>query len=386
MKKVFFLLLTAALSVQGASAQKALVESKTFDNWYVGVQGGASTKLTHSAVIRNLNPFGGLRLGRNFTPVLGLAVEGSAYVRDRQFNAGRAHNTFIRAVDAHLLGTLNLSNWFGGYTGKPRCAEFVLVGGPGWNHVYGYNEGAPNNDLTLKSGLDINFNLGKKRAWQLYVEPAILYNLDRYERTTVKAAYSALQLAVGLNYKFGNSNGTHNFVKGDLRDQYEIDELNARISELRKTNDEQDRQLKEDARAIAQLRADLEAAQNVKPTVVQNVVKQVVNNNVLQPTIIFGQGKATVDAAQMASVAMVAKYMKSHPEARLLIKGYASPEGNPELNQRLSEKRAQSVKDVLVNRYSVRADRLEVKGMGATDELFDEVDFNRVATFTDLTK
>ena len=88
----------------------------------------------------------------------------------------------------------------------------------------------------------------------------------------------------------------------------------------------------------------------------------------------------------MASVAMVAKYMKNHPEARLEIKGYASPEGDPVLNQKLSEKRAQSVKDVLVSRYGVSADRLIVKGMGATDELFDEVDFNRVATFTDLSK
>jgi outer membrane protein OmpA-like peptidoglycan-associated protein len=124
----------------------------------------------------------------------------------------------------------------------------------------------------------------------------------------------------------------------------------------------------------------------VKPEIVQQVVKQVVNNNVLQPTVIFGLGKSTVDAAQMASVAMIAKYMKNHPESRLLIKGFASPEGDPELNQRLSEKRAQSVKDVLVSRYGVSADRLEIKGMGATDELFDEVDFNRVATFTDLTK
>jgi outer membrane protein OmpA-like peptidoglycan-associated protein len=44
------------------------------------------------------------------------------------------------------------------------------------------------------------------------------------------------------------------------------------------------------------------------------------------------------------------------------------------------------VKNALVKRYGVAASRLEVKGMGATDELFDEVDFNRVATFTDTTK
>jgi outer membrane protein OmpA-like peptidoglycan-associated protein len=115
-------------------------------------------------------------------------------------------------------------------------------------------------------------------------------------------------------------------------------------------------------------------------------VTQVVNNNVLQPTVIFGQGKSTVDAAQMASVAMIAKYMKNHPTSRILIKGYASPEGNPEINQRLSEARANNVKQALVTRYGISADRLTTQGMGATDELFDEVDFNRVATFTDTTK
>ena len=132
----------------------------------------------------------------------------------------------------------------------------------------------------------------------------------------------------------------------------------------------------------------LEAALKVKPTVVNKVTKvtQVVNNNVLQPTVIFGQGKSSVDAAQMASVAMIAKYMKNHPESKILIKGYASPEGNPELNQRLSVNRAQAVKDALVSRYGVAASRLTIQGMGATDELFDELDFNRVATFTDTTK
>ena len=88
----------------------------------------------------------------------------------------------------------------------------------------------------------------------------------------------------------------------------------------------------------------------------------------------------------MASVAMIAKYMKNHPESKILIKGYASPEGNPELNQKLSVARAQAVKDALVSRYGIVASRLTIQGMGATDELFDELDFNRVATFTDTTK
>ena len=114
------------------------------------------------------------------------------------------------------------------------------------------------------------------------------------------------------------------------------------------------------------------------------VVKK--DENVLQPTVIFRQGKSNIDAAQYASVSMVATYMKNHKDARILIKGYASPEGSKELNQKLSEARANAVKDALVKRYGVAASRISVRGMGATDELFDEVDFNRVVTFTDISK
>ena len=45
-----------------------------------------------------------------------------------------------------------------------------------------------------------------------------------------------------------------------------------------------------------------------------------------------------------------------------------------------------SVKNALVKRYGIAESRLTIQGMGATDELFDEIDFNRVATFTDTTK
>ena len=80
---------------------------------------------------------------------------------------------------------------------------------------------------------------------------------------------------------------------------------------------------------------------------------------------------------------LIAQYMKNHPEANIEIKGYASPEGSAELNQKLSEKRAEAVKNMLVKTYKIDANRLSTKGMGATDKLFKQVEFNRVATFND---
>ena len=204
----------------------------------------------------------------------------------------------------------------------------------------------------------------------------VLYNLQN----------SGVGVALGVNYKLPNSNGTHNFVRVGIRDQHEVDMLNQQLNELRHEQQQQEMALARSGRTIRELRDSLEEARQVKPATIIKKVTQVVNNNVLQPTVIFGQAKSAVDAAQMASVAMIAKYMKNHPTSRILIKGYASPEGNPESNQRLSEARANAVKQALVSRYGISADRLTTQGMGATDELFDEIDFNRVATFTDLTK
>ena len=44
---------------------------------------------------------------------------------------------------------------------------------------------------------------------------------------------ASFQLNVGLVYKFRNSNGSHNFVVAELRDQAEIDALNDQINDLR---------------------------------------------------------------------------------------------------------------------------------------------------------
>lgn len=385
MKKTFFVLMMAMLSLQSAYSQQAILESKSSDNFYLGIKGGFSSKTTHNDDRwGSLNPSVGIRVGRYWTPVVGWALEGELFLRDKGFNFSNASR--LKGTNVNLLGTLNLSNWFGGYQGEPRLFEVSAIGGLGWGHIFD-NKVGRSNDLVSKFGIDLSLTLDEARAWQFYVEPAISYNLTQNGRARYDLNTSAIQLSVGVNYKFGNSNGTHNFKIANLRDQTEIDDLNTFINELKGEIAAKDKRISQDIRQINDLTDSLEAAKKVKPTTVINkVVNKVVNNNVLQPTVIFGQGKSSVDAAQMASVAMIAKYMKNHPESQILIKGYASPEGNPELNQKLSVARAESVKKALVSRYGIAASRLTTQGMGATDELFDELDFNRVATFTDTTK
>ena len=383
MKKIVLMLTVTLMSLQSAYSQQALEDSKNTDNWYVGVNGAISSKITHNSIFKNLNPSLGLRVGRYWTPVVGWAVSGDLYLRERGYNFSNAKR--LKGVNIDFLGTLNLSNWFGGYLGQPRTFEVSALGGLGWGCIFD-SKLDHKQYLVSKFGLDFAYNFGESLEWQIYVEPGINYNLTSNSRCNYNLNTAAFQLSVGVNYKFGNSNGTHNFKLANLRDQTEIDDLNSFINELKGEMVAKDKRIAQDIKLISDMGDSLEAAKNVKPTIINKVEHKVVNNNVLQPTVIFGQGKSTVDAAQMASVAMIAKYMKNHPESKILIKGYASPEGNPELNQKLSEARAASVKKALVSRYGIAESRLTTQGMGATDELFDEIDFNRVATFTDTTK
>ncbi len=380
MKKQLLALAVATMAAQAVTAQ-TLTESKLTDNWYIGINGGMNAKTTHTSIFNNLNPSAGLRIGRNITPVFGVAAEGEAYFNNRGSEA-RPLGTFVKGINVSLLGTTNFSNLFGGYIGRPRVFEVVGVYGIGWGHAFSTASNTPprKNAMTSKLGLDLTFNLGEARAWQIYVEPNITYgmNMDG-DRTQFNSNNSALGVLVGVNYKLGNSNGTHNFVLADLRDQGEIDALNDRINELRGDVEARDVEIAAAARTIGDLETRL---RNQKPV----IVNETKTTNVLQPSVIFRQGKSTIDAAQYASISMIATYMKNHKDSKILIKGYASPEGSMELNQRLSEARATAVKNALVKRYGIPASRLTTQGMGATDKMFDELDFNRVVVFIDTTK
>mgnify|MGYP003542664076 FL=1 len=375
MKKLVLLFAAAAMAVS-VNAQ-TVTESKTFDNFYIGINGGAQVKTTGESWMNNLNSNAGLRIGRWFTPVFGLAAEGNVYFNDHCKHYMPQSKTVARYMNVGLIGTVNLSNWFAGYKGEPRLFEVVPVYGFGWGHTFGTDENY--NVLTSKAGIDFTFNLGKAKAWQVYVEPSMNWSLngEGKEGVAYNINKSAFQLNAGIVYKFKNSNGSHNFTIAQLRDQNEIDGLNSQINSLRSDLNDKDAQLSAKDKQIKDLQNALDEC-NKKP----KYVKPATATN-LQPTVLFRQGKAVVDKSQMPNIELIAQYMKNHPEAKVEIKGYASPEGNKDFNQALSQKRADAVKNVLVKKYKIAADRLTTKGMGATDKLFKQVEFNRVSTFND---
>ena len=355
--KKYILLFAAALMTFSASAQ-TVEESKNYDNIYVGINGGVAVKATGVKWAKNLDPNFGLRIGRWFTPVFGLAVEGTAYLSNKPFIST---GTAIRATNVSLLGTLNFTNWFGGYKGQPRCFEVIGLYGLGWGHLFRSNHDIyePTNKMTSKAGIDLAFNFGSDKQWQFYIEPSFTWMfLSTCNQPGVQPDYklsydgaqprynvnnSAVQLNAGLVYKFGNSNGTHNFKIAGA-DNSEIDRLNGVINSLR---------------------AELaKKPKEVVKDVVKEVVKEVpvagrevkVENLVF---VTFAQGKSVLTKEAMDALNVVKA--GSHVQ----IVGTASPEGNPELNQRLSQARADAVADYLRD-HGVIVDEAEGKGVQGT--------------------
>lgn len=140
------------------------------------------------------------------------------------------------------------------------------------------------------------------------------------------------------------SNGTHHFTTMKPYDPVEIGELNDAVNNLRSQLNDKDMQLNNAMQQANNLQREL-ADCRTQAANIETVVK---TNRIPESIITFRQGKSVVDASQLPNVERVATYMKKHPEARVIIKGYASPEGNLAFNKKLANARAESVKTILV--------------------------------------
>ena len=101
----------------------------------------------------------------------------------------------------------------------------------------------------------------------------------------------------------------------------------------------------------------------------------------MESVVTFRQGKSVVDASQLPNVERIATYLKNHKDAKVIIKGYASPEGSAEINAKIANARAVAVRDILVNKYKIAADRITAEGQGVGN-MFSEPDWNRVSICT----
>jgi len=382
MKRTLLSVAAIVATFVSANAQEMLSKSKFFDNWQVGVKGGGFSWTTREAFIKNTRATFGAEIGKQISPAFRLGVEGMAYVRPVDYDNNPAFNNFIDETNVSLVGTVNLSNLIAGYKGTPRFFEVEGFAGLGWMHTYVQNiipnvntrENYPSNKMTAQFGSNLLFNLGESKAWGIKISPALVYGVDtpaQNSQNSLNIHNSFTQVTAGVVYRFKGSNGAHHFTTGT-----QAPDNSAELARLRDELNGKNKQLADNQKQIKNLQDELEAARNKKPEVIEKVVTK--NKKTLESVVTFRVAKTTIEASQLPNVERIASYLKKHSDAKVVIKGYASPEGDLEKNKKLAAARAEAVKTLLVNRYKISADRIEAEGNGIGD-MFSEPDWNRVS-------
>ena len=334
-------MLGMGLSNLNAQNVVAYQKAKPFDNVYVGAEIGATTNLRFNPVFP-LNGMAGIKLGKNFSPVWGANLELVLPFGD---NAFANSHTFVKGLSYGFNLTTNFTNLFKEYSPERTfevstelgVAKGIIYGDP--DLVVADNMG-DDDELLAKAGLVFAWNLGQEKAWQFYAEPQITWNITPGPGDCIRfnSNHALIGVMMGVNYKFMTSNGTHNFKV------FNTDDLNDEINNLR-----------------AQLAAK---PKEVVKEVIKEVVKEVpVTTNTVEKITIdnlyfvtFQQGKSILTAENKKALDNIKA--GSHVQ----VVGTCSPEGSKELNDRLSQARADVVADYLKGR-GVIVDEASGKGV-----------------------
>ena len=360
MKKIFVIALAALMTAMSANAQfydpnknkaKAKPASEFNPDWFVNLQGGIQLPNT-PGMGKLVSPVFSLNVGRNIAPIASarIGIEGcNSRVFNEYTGKKRTFKFFTTSADAML----NLTNCFS-CTSCP--VNFFLIGGVGvnWSAM----------ETTNSSHFSPNVRLGGMADWRI----------NR-------------NLALNLEYRADNTNdqfngrleaGTHDWYTSILFGISLVLPDGKPVVVKEEDHSDQIAALNDE---INRLRAENLELKNRKPQVEVKTVeveKKVTERIAVLPFVFFDCGKTAISRHQSLNVKAIADYMKSNKETKVTITGYASPEGNPEKNQKLSEERAKAVAKMLTEKYGIDANRISTAAGGATSDILPEADLNRV--------
>lgn len=86
--------------------------------------------------------------------------------------------------------------------------------------------------------------------------------------------------------------------------------------------------------------------------------------------VYFFTGKAEITNSSYRELNKLLEMMEKNPELKIRVDGHTDNQGNPELNMELSKKRAQAVRNYLIEQ-GINGERIETKGWGETKPLTD---------------
>lgn len=380
MKKLLIMLAFAGVSVAGMAQEnesaapelKHSVATNSFwSNWFVqaNLAGSAFYSNQEMGYGFSKSPFKGFRnnlgfsvaVGKWFTPGIGLrtkfqGVWGRSIISENKSDNASKYWTLNEQV------LFNLSNMICGYNPN-RVWNLIPYAGAGIARNMSYDRYA----MDLNVGILNTFRLNEKFAINLDLSYQTFEgDFDGFEQNGPtakgwpKSKDNIFSVEVGVTYNIGKSTWekTPDVEALKALSQGQIDALNAQLADAQSEN--------------AKLK-DMLANQKPAET---KVVKEVVAAPV---SVFFNIGKSKIasrkDLQNVQDLVEVAKANNS----KIVVTGYAdSKTGSANWNQKLSQKRAETVADEIV-KMGVNRDNIEVVAAGGVDTL-SPVSYNRRAT------
>jgi outer membrane protein OmpA-like peptidoglycan-associated protein len=362
---------------------KGFVSNGFWDNWELSFGAGVSALSTTNMFFKDTPGSFGDYLGfeaniagvKWFHPVFGARF---------QLTGGRFRNlTYIDGsgkertpyIFGHADFLINFSNWAGGYRAD-RAYYAVPFVGFGYlatdftdrSHNLGYST---NSEFAFTFGLLNKFRIAK--SWDLELElKAILFSESDLS-TEIRNMDPAGQYANSYSATLGFA---HRFNARDWKRQAPQKYSDADIAGYAAAIAALEGSLA-DSRNNEKNLADQLAAANKALADARNKKSEVFVNGAAP--VFFKINSAALSERNNILLDLVADEMNANKDKNYTIAGYADKQtGSEAYNQKLSEKRAQAVADYLVGK-GVAADRLDVKGYGASEQPFSgNIENNRV--------
>ena len=373
MKKFLIMLAIAGVSLtsmaqetETATEKYSVATNSFWSNWFV--QGGVQWTAFYSSLEHGFdtsnNPFKSFRsnpqasvaIGKWFTPGLGLRTKVSGIW-------GKANGDSFKYWNAQEQVLFNLSNMLCGYNPK-RVYNCIPFAGAGFArnmssdmYAAGMSIGLLN-EFKINKRVAINLELGWNRLENDFYSEGHANNGPRGWDSHDNYLYAELGLTLNIGKTGWSKVPDVDAIKA--LSQSQIDALNAQLADSKAENDR------------------LKAMLNEKPkeVVIPESIKQFITTPV---SVFFNCGKTDVaNPKDLVNVEALAKFAKTN-NSKIMVTGFAdSATGTPQINQKLSVKRAEIVKGELI-KMGVNADNISTQAHGGVETL-SPISFNRRAT------
>ena len=218
---------------------------------------------------------------------------------------------------------------------------------------------------TLPVSAGLQFRLRLSKYVDFFAEARATFYGDNWNNVATGNSIDAHVSAMGgFSFNIGGR-GWNTFNECQYVSQ--IAALNGQVNDLRA-------QLLACGQQVAALQAQLPCPE---------VVQKDCANAPLMATVRFTINSDKIMPTEEVNVYSMAEWLKANPKEKIVIAGYADKDtGTSEYNMDLSQRRAEAVKNALVNEYGIDASRLETKAFGSdVQEYPSHNDWNRIVIF-----